>query len=351
MKIIQDYQQITTPTAVALGNFDGLHLGHRRVIAPVVQQAQQAAAQGKTLISTLVSFAPHPHVFFSQKPRPLLTPIAEKIQLLAALGVQQLVVLEFNQQLAQLSATEFISQILVQRLQAQSVSVGFNFHFGYRRQGSPKDLCQYWGDQVTVMAEQTLNVPAHWLLPHNSTDSLRTSPNTSPDIFQNTSQNTSPNMQSVRISSSNIRAALSEGNIELANTLLGRSYSLTGVVSQGQQLGRTIGFPTANLEISADKFLPRDGVYAVRVQLDPVSSKRYQGVMNIGIRPTVTGTASRTIEVHLFHWSGDLYDKTLTVELIKFLRPEQKFPSLDALKQQISDDCAVALRILADAQL
>jgi riboflavin kinase/FMN adenylyltransferase len=332
VEIIHDCQKIITPTAVALGNFDGLHLGHRRVIAPVVQQSQQAAAQGKTLISTLLSFAPHPHVFFSQKPRPLLTPIEEKIQLLAELGVQQLVVLEFNQELAQLTAAEFINQILVEQLQAQWVSVGFNFHFGYRRQGSPADLQQYWGDQISVMAEQTLSVPSHWL----------------PETAESDSSSLSSSPKSVRISSSNIRAALSEGNIELANTLLGRSYSLTGTVSQGQQLGRTIGFPTANLKIHADKFLPRDGVYAVRVKIGAEPSITCQGVMNIGVRPTVTGEPSRTIEVHLFHWTGDLYGKTLTVELIKFLRPEQKFPSLDALKQQISDDCQTALQILGN---
>ncbi len=331
MEIIHDCQKIVTPTAVALGNFDGLHLGHRRVIAPVVQQSHQAAAQGKTLISTLLSFAPHPHVFFSQQPRPLLTPISEKIQLLAELGVQQLVVLEFNQELAQLTAAEFINQILVQQLQAQWVSVGFNFHFGYRRQGSPADLQQYWDDQISIMAEQTLSVPSHWLPKTAESDSSLPS-----------------GTKSVRISSSNIRAALSEGNIELANTLLGRAYSLTGNVIQGQQLGRTIGFPTANLKIDADKFLPRDGVYAVRVKIGAEPAINCQGVMNIGVRPTVTGAPSRTIEVHLFHWAGDLYGKTLTVELIKFLRPEQKFSSLDALKQQISDDCQTALQILGN---
>lgn len=341
MKIIHDLQQVSKPTAVALGNFDGLHLGHRRVIAPVVEQERQAAAQGQTVISTLLSFTPHPHVFFSQKPRPLLTPIQEKIQLLTDLGVKQLVVLEFNQALAKLTADEFISQILVRQLQAQWVSVGFNFHFGCRRQGSPKDLLKHWGQQMTMIPEQTLDVPLNIPEPRG---------NQAENHIALSGGIESPAMQSVRISSSNIRLALSEGNIELANALLGRSYSLTGTVSQGQQLGRTIGFPTANLAINADKFLPKDGVYAVWVQLASETEQlvKLPAVMNIGMRPTVTGGGSRTVEVHLCNWSGDLYGKTLIVDLIKFLRPEQKFASLDALKYQITQDCHAALTILGN---
>lgn len=339
MKIIHDLQQVSKPTAVALGNFDGLHLGHRRVIAPVVEQERQAAAQGQTVISTLLSFTPHPHVFFSQKPRPLLTPIQEKIQLLTDLGVKQLVVLEFNQALAKLTADEFISQILVRQLQAQWVSVGFNFHFGCRRQGSPKDLLKHWGKQMTIIPEQTLDMSKQW--GNEAADKIKLSAGLELPAMQN---------DSVRISSSNIRLALSEGNIELANTLLGRPYSLSGTVSQGQQLGRTIGFPTANLAINADKFLPKDGVYAVWVQLASETEQlvKLPAVMNIGMRPTVTGGGSRTVEVHLCNWSGDLYGKTLIVDLIKFLRPEQKFASLDALKYQITQDCHAALTILGN---
>jgi len=148
--------------------------------------------------------------------------------------------------------------------------------------------------------------------------------------------------QPIRISSSLIRQALTHGAIEEANFMLGRSYTLIGKVVKGQQLGRTIGFPTANLQLPIDKFLPCYGVYAVNVSWGNFTVR---GVMNIGCRPTVDGD-SPTVEVHLLNWSGNLYDKTLTVSLQKFLRSEQKFPSLDALKQQISSDCQAALEFL-----
>ena len=153
--------------------------------------------------------------------------------------------------------------------------------------------------------------------------------------------------QGERISSSLIRQSLEQGDISQANQLLGRPYTLTGVVVKGQQLGRTIGFPTANLQLPPEKFLPRQGVYGVRVYSPSLESSASSlfGVMNIGQRPTVNGTTV-TAEVHLLDWSGDLYGQTLTVSLEEFLRPEQKFASLEALKTQINADCAEARAFL-----
>ena len=213
-----------------------------------------------------------------------------------------------NGDLASLSPQQFVAQILVAQLKATAISVGSDFRFGYQRKGTAEDLkniAQSFG--ITVYVNSL----------HKYYD----------------------RSDRVRVSSSLIRQALSEGEITLANTMLGRPYSLVGTVVTGQQLGRTIGFPTANLKLPEEKFLPRYGVYSVDVLLEQTVIK---GVMNIGCRPTVAGEAP-TIEVHLLNWSGDLYGQILTVNLIKFIRPEQKFASVEALKQQITQDCQSVL--------
>jgi riboflavin kinase / FMN adenylyltransferase len=332
--IVSDLSEISQPTAIALGNFDGVHLGHQQVIEPVLPSSRlnlypkfpldlQTAtlAPASHLISTVVSFSPHPQEFFSGTPRLLLTPVAEKIEQLKALGVEQLVLLPFDAALAKLTAQEFMQKILIDRLNVQKISVGFNFHFGYKRQGNIGDLLDIWGKNMNIVPEQTLVL--------DGSHDLATS---------------------VRISSSNVRTALAQGELELANTLLGRPYSLVGKVIEGNKLGRQLGFPTANLQLHPQKLLPRDGVYAVYVDGIPQSESESSlqpilGVMNIGIRPTVSGDRIQTIEVHLLNWSGDLYGSELTVHLLKFIRPEKKFASLDQLKFQIQADCEVALTV------
>jgi riboflavin kinase/FMN adenylyltransferase len=229
------------------------------------------------------------------------------------MGVEQLVLLPFDRELANLSPQQFVEEILVRSLGATQVSVGQDFRFGRGRAGEAADLQQLaapYGIAVTVV----------------------------PLLF----------CQGERISSSNIRQALLAGDLSKANRLLGRPYSLTGEVVSGQQLGRTLGFPTANLQLPLEKFLPAKGVYAVRVTGAGTADSPAAGVMNIGIRPTVAG-GQPTAEVHLLDWSADLYGKTLTVTLEHFLRPEQKFSSLDALKAQIHADCAAARSQLSAA--
>ncbi|MDX1976065.1 MAG: bifunctional riboflavin kinase/FAD synthetase [Pseudanabaenaceae cyanobacterium bins.68] len=288
--------QIQTPTAIALGNFDGLHLGHQAVIQ---------ALKSVPAASTLVSFRPHPREFFTGQSRSLLTPLVEKVDLLTDLGIAQLVLLEFNQDLANLTAAGFITQILQTQLQAAYISVGFNFQFGAQRLGTVRDLAKIWGDRLYVLPEQTMTL----------------------------------GNQTIRICSSQIRTALTEGNVILANQLLGRSYSLRGEVVAGDRLGRELGFPTANLAIDPRKFLPSHGVYVVRLKL----GQRWQiGVMNIGVRPTVNGDSRLRVEIHLLNWSGDLYGKHLTVEILDFVRSEAKFNSLADLQAQIQQDCLTA---------
>lgn len=306
-----------TPTAVALGNFDGIHRGHQQVIQPILQHStllpnpsepinpqERVNREGKHIYPTLATFYPHPREFFSGQPWKLLTPKPEKVDQLKRLGIEQLVLLPFDRELAALSPEQFVEKILIEQLRVTHVSIGEDFRFGYRRTGTAKDLqaiAATYQVQVSIVTIQTC--------------------------------------QGERISSSQIRQSLEQGDILKANRLLGRPYRIMGQVVKGQQLGRTIGFPTANLEWFPDKFLPRNGVYCVRVN-SPSLSEQW-GVMNIGERPTVKGTCL-TVEIHLLNWSGDLYGQTITVSLEQFLRPEQKFASLDDLRRQIQADCAAA---------
>jgi riboflavin kinase/FMN adenylyltransferase len=342
---------VLTPTTVALGKFDGVHLGHQKVIQPILQSAgskneesrrredseisanvppnlvtPQTQQQERTY-STVVTFHPHPQEFFTGKPRTWLTPLDEKVQQLRSLGVEQLVLLPFDKELSALSPEEFVDKILVQKLRCQRISVGQDFCFGKQRRGTATDL---------ELLAAKYNIPVTIVPLQIHADNL----------VGGTSTLEAP------ISTSFIRQSLESGDIKTANLCLGRPYTLIGVVIQGQKLGRTIGFPTANLQIPSDKFIPRQGVYAVRVNIvsetpETNTSPLILGVMNIGNRPTVNG-ANSSVEVHLFDWSGDLYGKTLAVELIDFLRPEQKFPSLEALKTQIQQDCTIARKILSE---
>ena len=307
MLIAASPEQIQTPTAIALGNFDGIHQGHQVVLQPIINVIQPL--QQPHIYSSVVSFTPHPREFFSGGKLQLLTPVAEKAEQLSDLGIEQLILLHFNRDLASLSPEQFVEQIVVKQLQAKVISVGSDFRFGHRRKGTAEDLKNI---------ASAFGITVHLNSLHK---------------YQNRGR------QTVRVSSSLIRQALQDGEINTANTMLGRPYRFAGTVVKGQQLGRTIGFPTANLELPTEKFLPRYGVYAVDTWVD---NNLVKGVMNIGCRPTVAGNAP-TIEVHLLNWSGDLYGQTLKVDLLQFLRPEQKFDSVEALKQQITKDCQAVL--------
>ncbi len=331
-----------TPSSVALGNFDGIHQGHRQVMQPILRPSlrrqplsvppltgesygenpppnpevsvNNAQELGLEPYPTVVTFNPHPQEFFSGQRRSLLTPLSEKVKYLEAIGVQQLVLLPFDQDLANMTPETFVEQILVGQLNAQQISVGQDFCFGRQRSGTVTEL-------QAIAARHGVTVHRVPLQTANGD----------------------------RISSSAIREALLQGHLKQANSILGRPYSLIGEVVQGKQIGRTIGFPTANLQLPPEKFLPRHGVYAVRVYgaSSLGEQEAVMGALNIGTRPTVDAIATPTVEVHLLDWSGDLYGKTLTLHLEHFLRPQQKFDSLDQLKSQIQTDCDSARTLLS----
>jgi riboflavin kinase / FMN adenylyltransferase len=298
VQINSSLANILTPTAIALGNFDGIHRGHLEVIRPILDW------DGESACKTVVTFDPHPQQYFTGQQRQLLTPHPERAIILEQLGVQQLILLPFDRELVKLSPLEFVDRIIAGQLQAKFISVGADFRFGNQRAGTAADL---------VALAANIDIPTR----------------IAPLEMDGAS----------RISSSRIRAALLAADLKLTQELLGRYYSIVGTVVNGQEIGRSIGFPTANLKYPIAKFLPRQGVYCVRV--DTAAAIQLPGVMNIGKRPTVNGV-NTTVEVHLLDWDGDLYGQQLTVYLHHFLRSEQKFADLTALTNQIQADCEAA---------
>jgi riboflavin kinase / FMN adenylyltransferase len=297
VQVFSDLTAITKPTAIALGNFDGVHCGHQKLIRLLLAKAGSNCP-------TVVTFDPHPQDFFSGQRRQLLTTVPEKAQYLGKLGVEQLVLLHFDRSMVELTPAAFVEQVIQDQLAAEQVLVGADFRFGYQRQGN-----------ASILQE------------------LTASRGISTQILELESDRGS------RIGSSRIRAALLEADLVEVKRLLNRSYSIDGQVVPGQQLGRTLGFPTANIAFDPNKFLPRLGVYCVR--LDTQQQSQLPAVANVGKRPTVDGQRL-SLEVHLLDWSGDLYGQQVTVYLDSFLRPEQKFAGLGELTTQIQADCQAA---------
>jgi riboflavin kinase / FMN adenylyltransferase len=294
---------------VVIGNFDGVHLGHRAVI-----EAALTEARAGRLYPLVLTFDPHPAVVLGRSVRPPLTVLARKIDLIERLGSDLRVVVEpFTLELSRLDPGQFASQFLIDLLCAKVVIVGDNFRFGHQRAGDLSTL--------VALGEQ-LGFAAH-------------------------ASSLSGDVQGP-YSSTRVRAALAAGDLPAVYGVLGRPHSLSGLVVHGAQRGRTIGVPTANLS-GVGEALPPHGVYAVlvdRVNEGGVSVALGTGVANIGLRPTVSGGFS--VEVHVLDFSGDLYDATLRVHLIEHLREERKFSGLDELKAQIQSDIQQARKALAE---
>jgi riboflavin kinase/FMN adenylyltransferase len=290
---------------VAMGNFEGVHRGHRAVIAAAVARARALGRPAAAL-----TFEPHPRAFFN--PHEALFRLADeaaKLRLLAATDLDGAIVMKFDGGLAALAPDAFIQEVLVDRLQVAGVVAGFDFHFGKGRAGTPDHLKaegERRGFAVDIVAAQLDG--------------------------------------GVRISSGAVRAALVAGNADEAADFLGYPWFVTAKVVHGDKRGRELGFPTANLQLDPGCGL-RHGIYAVRVEVD---GKRYDGVANFGRRP-MFDIGVVLLEVYLFDFSGDLYGRTLDVAVIAWIRPEFKFDGLDALIHRIDEDCRMAKMALAEA--
>ncbi len=302
---VTEIRSLTKPLHLAMGVFDGVHLGHQEVIQQVVEEAK--AAEG---ISGVLTFDPFPLQVIApdRAPQRILANIAHKKRLLAEMGVEFLLVIPFSADFAKLSAREFLDLIHQDGSLAQ-ISIGEDWKFGKGREGKLDYVRQYCVDKGIVLSAI-------------------------PPVI----------MGGERISSTRIRQAIRDGNLSAAKKMLGRNYSLFGTVEQGAQIGRTIGFPTANID-TKNELLPPDGVYAVRAKL---RDRVVNGVANLGIRPTVSGDQQRKFEVHLFDFDEEIYGLEIEVLLGKFIRAEQKFDGLDALKAQITEDSIAAREFATD---
>ena len=296
---LEHAQNIVLPAAATIGNFDGVHLGHQAILDKLNVTAKQL-----NLASMLITFEPSPQEFFLGANSPArLTRLQEKLALLEHLKLDYVVILAFESWLANKNAKQFVGEILQQKLQVNYLLVGDDFRFGKNRLGN-FSLLQAMADEKSFRVERNPTITLH----------------------------------TERVSSSRIRLALENGELATAERLLGRPYSMLGQVAIGQQRGRTIGFPTANIFLKRHRS-PVLGVYAVKVY--GLNKEVVYGVANVGNRPTVDGTRS-LLEIHLFNFSEDIYGQNIQVEFCHKLRSEQHFANIDLLKQQIAKDSAQA---------
>lgn len=291
---------------VTIGTFDGVHLGHRQIIEQLKEEAERVNGT-----PVLITFYPHPKQVVASQKKPIfiLNSPEEKYALLHEAGINNIVVVDFNEFFANQTAKEYISDFLVQKFHPHTIIIGYDHRFGKNREGDYKLLEL----EATKFDFKVKEIPEHIL-------------------------------QDVTISSTRIREALLTGDIETANNFLGYRYFFTGTVVEGNKLGRTIGYPTANLKIEVtEKLIPENAVYAVDVKIEGVDGS-FKGMMNIGVRPTVDGT-NRMIEVNIFNFDGDIYGRKLTVYLKRKLRQEIKFNGLEELKSQLAKDKSAAMQL------
>lgn len=283
-------------TIITIGTFDGVHLGHKKILDKIISNARELNCE-----STVLTFFPHPRMVIKNgETIKLLNTIEEKKLLLESIGLATLIIHPFDREFSQLSAEDFVKKILVEQLHIQKIIIGYDHRFGVNRSADINDLIVF-GEKYGFEVEQI----------------------------------EAQEIDEIAISSTKIRTSLEDGAITLANEYLGYNYFFSGTVVTGNQLGRTIAFPTANIQIDeAYKLIPKNGVYFIKSK---IYNKPVFGMMNIGTRPTVEGK-NQTIEVHFFDFDQDIYNKNITIEMIDFIREEQKFESFEALKNQLHKD-------------
>lgn len=291
---------------VTIGTFDGVHLGHQSIIKRLRELAQETNGE-----SVILTFYPHPRMVLypNDHDLQLLNTPEEKANLLEQAGIQHLVVYPFSEEFSRISAFDYVRNLLVTGIRAHKVIVGHDHRFGRNREGDFSTLLE-WSEMLGFGVEEI----------------------------------TAKEIDEVNISSTKIRQSLLKGDIETATAFLGYPYQLCGKVVHGAKMGNTIGFPTANILVNYPyKLIPAKGVYAVKVRID---DQVYNGVTNIGVRPTVENAGKLSIETHILNFKNDIYDKLITLEFMGRLRDEQKFGSIDALKTQIALDVQKAKELL-----
>ncbi len=301
MQILRHFpSENSQPCALAIGNFDGVHLGHQALLKEL-----KSVASTQLLQTAVMTFEPHPREFFSPEKAPArLASLREKLERFADTGVDVVYLCRFNQRFASLSSDAFIQDVLIKSLNAKIILVGEDFRFGAGRRGGVVDIANAGLELISLPQVNLSDADLQAL------------------------------GDSERVSSTRVRNALETGRLDVAKNLLDRPYSISGKVIHGAQLGRKLGFPTANVHMRHER-PALTGVYAVKLD-------RLNGVANLGVRPTIAGVPKLLLEVHLFDFDGDLYDKHVHVEFYHKIRDEMKFDGLDALKAQIAKDAQVA---------
>ncbi|MBU2997814.1 bifunctional riboflavin kinase/FAD synthetase [Cellulophaga baltica] len=293
------------PTAVTIGTFDGVHIGHRKLLERLINDAKLL-----DLKATVLTFFPHPRMILQQDANiKLLNTLDEKIHILEKIGLDYLMIYPFSREFSRYSATDFVEKILVKGLNSKKIIIGYDHRFGRNRNADIKDLIDY-GKTFNFQVDE---IPAQ-------------------------------EIEDVSVSSTKIRRALEEGDIKTANSYLGYEYMLTGTVKKGKGLGRKIDFPTANIHIEESyKLIPLNGVYVVK---STINNRTVFGMMNIGFNPTVNGT-ERSIEVHFFDFNNDLYEQKIQINILERIRDEEKFKSVEDLKNQLYKDQKTAINLIA----
>lgn len=303
MKTFHSIESFTskTPTVLTIGTFDGIHIGHKKILERVINTAKIQNSE-----SLVLTFFPHPRMVLQKDADiKLIHTIDERANILADLGLNNLIIQPFSKEFSRLSATEFVRDILVHKLNVKHIIVGYDHRFGRNRTANIDSLKEF-GEIYDFTVEEI----------------------------------SAQDIDAVAVSSTKIRKALVNGNLQTANSYLGAEFQLKGTVAKGKGIGKTINFPTANISIPEDyKMIPKNGVYIAKAEIENIS---YTGMMNIGNNPTVNGK-TRSIEIHLFNFNEDIYHKEITVSIQKRIRNEQKFESIEALQSQLKKDKEEAL--------
>ena len=300
-----DIYKVSKPTVVTIGTFDGVHIGHQKIIKRLIDTGQQ-----DRLMSVILTFFPHPRMVLQKDSNiKLINTINERHKILDALGLDYLLIKEFTKEFSRLSSRDFVKQILVDKLHAKKVIIGYDHRFGRNRTANIDDLKRFgfeYGFEVEEISAQDIDA--------------------------------------VAVSSTKIRKALIDGEISKANAFLGYPFMITGTVIKGKSLGRKLGFATANIQVKETyKLIPKYGAYIVS---STIEGEQVYGMMNIGINPTVNGE-KESLEVHFFNFNKDIYNEELQISLLSRIRDEQKFESVTALKEQLQKDKEMALTFIA----